>query len=176
MLPMNKTLTATVSFVKNIFRFHFTEDGTKVTSCPMGYVPDKTTYYPKTGMCRALFAKECCEGCPHKNECKGKPQKKNYAVHVSANMVARAKYIPNLSTKEYLQLTRKRNGIEGIMSVLRRKYRVDDIPTFEYLRSRQFSLFKIGAYNYKKLMNYNKRLRKKRKETGTQGTNDRRKT
>ena len=44
--------------------FTFTEDGRQVTGCPMGNVPVKTTFYPKTGMCRALFARECCEKCP----------------------------------------------------------------------------------------------------------------
>lgn len=139
--------------------FQFSEDGSKVISCPMGYAPEKMTYYPKTGMCRALFAKDCCENCPHKSECKGKPQKQNYAVHVSVNMSIRAQYIQKLSTEEYLQLTRKRNAIEGIMSVLRRKYHIDDIPVFGYLRTRQFFLFKIGAYNFNKLMKHNKRLR-----------------
>jgi len=80
--------------------FQFFEDGSKVISCPMGYALEKTTYYPGTGMCRALFAKECCENCSYKNECKGKPQKKNYAVHVSANMAERAQYIQKLSTEE----------------------------------------------------------------------------
>lgn len=66
--------------------FRFSEDGTKVTMCPMGHTPLKTTHYPRTGMCRALFAKECCGHCPHREECRCKPQKKNFAVHVSANM------------------------------------------------------------------------------------------
>ena len=156
------TTALTGKTVDEIFAgFQFSEDGSKLISCPMGYAPEKTTYYPKTGMCRALFAKECCENCPHKNECKGKPQKKNYAVHVSVNMAERAQYIQKLSTEEYIQLTRKRNAIEGIMSVLRRKYRIDDIPVFGYLRTRQFFLLKIGAYNFNKLVKHNKRLRAK---------------
>lgn len=154
------TTALTGKVVAELFAgFHFSEDGTKVLNCPMGYEPVKTTHYPKTGMCRALFAKECCESCPHKNECKGKEQRKNYAVHVSANMVVRAQYIKKLSTDEYLQLTRKRNAVEGIMSVLRRRYHIDDIPTFGYLRTRLFFLFKIGAYNFNKLVKHNKRLR-----------------
>lgn len=118
----------------------------------MGNVPVKTTFYPKTGMCRALFARECCEKCPHREECKAREQKKNYAVHVSANMAERAGYLAKLSTGEYRQLTRKRNAIEGIPSVLRRRYHVDNIPVFGYLRSRQFFLFKVGAYNFNKLL------------------------
>lgn len=132
--------------------FRFSEDGKQVMSCPKGNAPDKTTYYPKTGMCRALFKKEHCDNCPHKEECKSKPQKKNYAVHVSANMMERVKYLEKLSTDEYIQLTRKRNAIEGIPSVLRRRYHVDDIPVLGYLRSRQFFWFKIGAYNFNKLL------------------------
>lgn len=139
--------------------FTFTEDGSQVTSCPMGHVPVKTTFYPKTGMCRALFARECCEKCPHREECRAREQKKNYAVHVSANMAERARYLAKLSTDEYKQLTRKRNAIEGIPSVLRRRYHVDDIPVFGYLRSRQFFLFKVGAYNFNKLLKHNRRTR-----------------
>lgn len=81
--------------------FTFTEDDRQVTGCPMGNVPVKTTFYPKTGMCRALFARECCEKCPHRGECKAREQKKNYAVHVSANMAERAGYLAKLSTDEY---------------------------------------------------------------------------
>lgn len=132
--------------------FRFSEDGKQVMSCPKGNASDKTTYYPKTGMCRALFKKEHCDNCPHKEECKSKPQKKNYAVHGSANMMERVKYLEKLSTDEYIQLTRKRNAIEGIPSVLRRRYHVDDIPVLGYLRSRQFFWFKIGAYNFNKLL------------------------
>lgn len=141
--------------------FTFAEDGRQVTGCPMGKIPVKSTFYPKTGMCRALFARECCEKCPHREECKAKEQKKNYAVHVSAKMAERARYLSKLSTDEYKQLTRKRNAIEGIPSVLRRRYHVDDIPVFGYLRSRQSFLLKVGAYNFNKLLKHNRRTREK---------------
>ncbi len=140
-------------------KFEFNEEGTKVMSCPMGHTPEKTTFYPKTGMCRVLFKRSCCEQCAHREECKAKEQKKNYAIHVSTNMVERAKYVEKLSTKEYKELARKRNAVEGIPSVLRRRYHVDDIPVFGYLRSRQFFLFKVGAYNFNKLRKYNRRTR-----------------
>ena len=137
--------------------FEFSEDGTQVIRCPMGHAPVKTTHYPKTGMCRALFARECCEGCPHRESCRCKEQKKNYAVHVSSSMVERARYMEKLSMEEYRQLTRMRNAIEGIPSVLRRRYHIDEIPVLGYLRSRQFFLFKIVAYNFNKLRRHNRR-------------------
>lgn len=82
--------------------FTMNDAGTEVIACPMGYSPEKTTYYPQTGMCRTLFKNDCCANCPNKDKCKGKPQRKNYAIHVSANMVKRAKYLAKLSTEEYL--------------------------------------------------------------------------
>jgi len=65
----------------------------KVPNNIQGYAPLKTTYYPKTGMCRILFPISCCENCPNKEACRAKQQKKNYAVHVSSAMAERAKYI-----------------------------------------------------------------------------------
>lgn len=145
--------------------FEISEDGKKVLKCPMGYEPIKTTHYPKTKMNRALFSKSCCENCPHREKCNVKAQKKNYAVHVSKSMVDRARYMDKLNTEEYKQLTRQRNAIEGIPSVLRRKYNIDNIPTFGLLRTRVFFIFKIGAYNFKKLTKYVKRVSPRGKST-----------
>lgn len=74
-------------------------------------------------------------------------------------MASRARYLEKLSTEKYIELTHLRNAIEGIPSVLRRKYRIDEIPVFGKLRSRQFFLFKIGAYNFGKLFRHKHRLR-----------------
>ena len=141
--------------------FKFSEDGKVILSCPMGHSPIKTTHYPKTGMCRSLFPVNCCGNCPNKEACRAKQQKKNFAVHASASMVDRANYAELLSTEEQQKLTKKRNAIEGVPSVLRRKYRVDDMPVFGYLRSKVFFVFKICAYNFNKLRRHNRRTRGK---------------
>ena len=139
--------------------FKLSEDGKEVLSCPCGYNPIKTTYYPKTGMCRALFPIGCCEHCPNKDKCRAKQQRKSYAVHVSSKMKARAEYRKKLSSEEYMSLTRMRNAIEGIPSVFRRRYHVDQIPVRGLLRSRFFFIFKVMAYNFNKLNRYYKRQR-----------------
>lgn len=141
--------------------FELSEDGEEVLKCPAGNKPVKTTHYPKTGMNRAIFSKDCCANCPNRDRCKAKEQRKNFAIHVSGNMVNRAKYRKKLTTEEFKQLTRQRNAVEGIMSVLRRKYHVDDIPVFGLIRSRVFFLFKIGAYNFNKLRSHNRKIREK---------------
>ena len=134
--------------------FELSDDKTEVTRCPMGYTPVKQTYYEKKNLIRAQFGKECCEGCPHRERCKGKPQRKTYAVYVSATMVYRAAQSCRMSSEEYKTLARKRNAIEGVMSVLRRRYRVDEIPVAGHIRSKMFFSLKVGAYNLGKLFRY----------------------
>lgn len=138
-------------------QFTMNEEGTKVIRCPMGHAPIKTTHYPKKDTCRALFSKSCCENCPHKDECKAKPQKTNFAVHLSKRMVHRAQYREKLSTEEYIKLAHMRNAIEGIPSVLRRRYHIDHIPAYGLLRIRTFIQFKTMAYNFVKVRNYRQR-------------------
>ena len=138
--------------------FELSEDESTVVRCPMGHEPVKQTQY-KTGMIRAQFQKDHCEGCPHRDRCKGKPQRKTYAVHVSAKIVYRARQLCRMSAEDYKILSRKRNAVEGVMSVLRRKHRVDEIPVAGHIRSKMFFSFKIGAYNLGKLFRYCQRTR-----------------
>lgn len=90
------------------------KDKKKITSSSLQNPSDPdATYRHKTGMCRVLFPRECCEKCPHREECKVKEQKKNYAVHVSSKMAEQARYQAKLTTDEYilwhLITTRKTN-------------------------------------------------------------------
>ena len=91
--------------------------------------------------------------------CKAKEQKKNFAVTVSQKMADRASCLLKMSTAEYQSLARKRNAVEGIPSVLRRKYHIDDMPTYGKLRSKFFVVCKVLAYNFNKVRAY---LRKQR--------------
>lgn len=160
---VNTTLVTTAIPGKPTDRFFadfiFSEDGREIIKCPMGFSPDKTTYYPKTGMCRALFKQSCCDKCPYKDKCHPKEQKKNYAVHVSKSMAERAAYLRMLGTEAYTKYTHLRNAVEGIPSVLRRKYHVDELPVFGLTRTRMSFALKIGAYNFKKLLKHNRNTR-----------------
>ncbi|MDO4415130.1 MAG: hypothetical protein Q4C20_08620 [Erysipelotrichaceae bacterium] len=59
-----------------------------------------------------------------------------------------------LGTEEYRKLSRQRNAIEGITSVLRRKYHADEIPVFGKMRSKIFFYCKIEAFNAVKLITH----------------------
>jgi hypothetical protein len=57
-----------------------------------------------------------------------------------------------MNESEYIKFANKRAGIEGIPSVLRRRYKIDTMPIRGLLRSKLWVGFKIAAYNFKKLL------------------------
>ena len=138
-------------------RFEMSEDGKSVQKCPAGFIPLKSKYHEKNESCRTVMPKDCCANCRYREYCHAKEQAKSWVVHVSKTKIARAHYIQKLSSDEYKELTKKRNAIEGVMSVLRRRYRVDDIPVFGYIQAKLFFRLKVAAYNFNKLLKYCRR-------------------
>ncbi len=124
----------------------------KVSQCPAGQKPYKTSYYEAYGMYRASFNRKTCEHCPLREQCGAKLQKKSAYVMVSEKMVQRAAYLRKLSSEEYRTLSKKRNGVEGLPSVLRRRYGVDHMPVRGLVRSKIWFSFKIGAINAKRVL------------------------
>lgn len=134
--------------------FVLDEDGTGVLFCPAGNPPIKESYNQMTEQIRVVMEKSACETCPNRERCQTKMQAKTAVVNVSAKKVRRAKQAAEMKTEEYKEFSKKRNAIEGIQSVLRRKYHVDHIPVRGKIRSGLFYGFKIAAYNARKLQNY----------------------
>jgi len=57
-----------------------------------------------------------------------------------------------MGTSEYQELARKRAGIEGIPSILRRRYKIDYLPVRGLIRGKVYLGFKISAINCKILI------------------------
>jgi hypothetical protein len=57
-----------------------------------------------------------------------------------------------MGTSEYQELARKRAGVEGIPSALRRRYKIDHLPVRGVIRSKVYLGFKISAINCKRLI------------------------
>ena len=138
-------------------KFEMSEDGQNVLKCPAGYVPDKVSYSENSGTCRVVMGKDCCKNCPHRNECRAKEQRKGFVVRVSRTKVERAKYMMKFSDEAIQAFAKIRNAVEGIPSVLRRRYRIDEIPVFGYIRMKMFVRLKMAAYNFGKLLRYSRR-------------------
>lgn len=134
--------------------YKLNEEGTEVIVCAEGYTPEENTYYENSGLIRMKMALEKCKNCPKREQCRVSMQKKVAVVTVSKKMVIRAKYLQKLGTEEYKTLTKKRNAVEGVMSVLRRRYRVDEIPVFGKERSKIYFYLKVGAFNVVKLLRH----------------------
>jgi hypothetical protein len=124
----------------------------EIKSCPAGYAPIDCKYDAEKGQYRAHFDKGTCEGCPYRDECPVIMQKRRALVKLSESTIGRAEYTEQLSTEEYKAYARLRNGVEGLPSVLRRRYRVDEMPVRGLLRSKLWFGFKIGAINIKRVI------------------------
>lgn len=160
---INLVVTGLVGRLPNEIHADFimSDDGKTVITCPAGNKPIKCKYNPVNGMCRIVMERNACNGCPNREKCKVKLQKKSAVLNVSDKMIQRAKQIKLLKTEDYILLSRTRNGVEAIQSVLRRKYHVDEIPVMEKIRSKLFFGFKIMALNSNKLKRYFQKQRVK---------------
>jgi len=135
--------------------FEINKEEQQVEQCPAGNTPMKQSYNEKTNTYRVIMPKCQCANCPHREECNAKIKKNVAVVTVSVNKVERAKITRKYTNDEiYVELRNDRNGIEGVNSVLRRKYRVDEMPVFGLLRSKLYFGFKVCALNFKKFMKY----------------------
>lgn len=130
--------------------FEYSEDGKTVTKCPGGQEPKSCSYNASTGQCSVSFYKSQCMGCPHYKECHPKTFKRVCRKVVSANAKQRALQQRMRKEEIFQKLSRFRNGVETIPSILRRKYGIDHIPVRGLIRSKFFVGNKIVALNFKK--------------------------
>jgi hypothetical protein len=134
--------------------FDFSPDGKKVLKCAGGQIPATNSYNAKTEQCRITLDKEKCNRCPYKDQCKPKFHKTKTSKVLSWKTTSRAKQLRYMKTSEFMELAKIRNGIESLPSILRRKYRVDEMPVRGSLKTKLFFGFKVAALNYKKLLDY----------------------
>jgi len=134
----------------NADKFEIEEKEHLVKKCPYGHKPINSKF--KEGSYRAHFDKKHCNDCPLRKDCPAVEQKKSYLFKVSEKTLHRCQLITKMGTSEYQELARKRAGIEGIPSVLRRRYKIDYLPVRGEVRSKVYLGFKISAINCKRLI------------------------
>ena len=133
--------------------FEIDDENKQILKCPAGHEPIRQSRNPITETYRIVMEKDCCRNCPNRAECKAKMQAKSAVVTVSTSKVMRARVTNNsaITPEEYTQYRNARNAVEGIPSVLRRTYNVDEMPVYGTLKSKLLFGFKIAAINAKKL-------------------------
>ena len=137
--------------------FVLNDEENEVFTCPGGCQPLNNTHFnEETGQITATFDIKCCKDCPYKDRCKAKLNEKKgiSTIKLTNKQVRRARQARNLSTDEAREYAKMRNGVEGIMSVMRRKYHLDDLQVFGIERSKPLVWISILAYNANKYGKY----------------------
>lgn len=132
--------------------FKFNDSFTRVLSCPMGNEPKSCSC--SQGLLRVSFPRSACEQCPHCRECRAKIHKRTATITISGKSYARANVKRNMNTEEFQNLSRIRNGIETVPSILRNVYNADRMNARGLIRSRFFFGCKVAALNVRKLFSF----------------------
>lgn len=132
-------------------RFKVDEKEKIVLECANEKESVKSKFNEDTNTYTAKFAKGDCLNCSYRESCRIKEQVKYNSVSFSEQQYATAKLREKMKTKEYIKLTNQRAGVEGIPSVFRRTYNVDNMPIRGLVRAKIWFGFKIAASNIKKL-------------------------
>jgi hypothetical protein len=125
-----------------------------IESCPAGEKPTDNNYRATTDCHSSHFNKSICMECPNRRRCGVIFQKKRAIIRITGNQIKRASYLKRMSEPEYKRIANLRNAVEGIPSLMRRKYRIDEMPVRGYLRSKCWFFLKAGAINVKRVLAY----------------------
>ena len=141
--------------------FKFDEHRSTITECPAG----KTHFHvsvPSIGVFRLRFPDKCCKDCKNKRECGAVFTGKTDNSGSSYVTISEAKYAAALCVRmreglegpDILGYLNKRNAIEGINSVLRRKYNIDNRHAGGIKFARYIYYGAVTCYNINKYFSY----------------------
>lgn len=128
-----------------------------IVACPGGFAPVSASRDREKKLFNAKFSKEDCASCPLKDSCIVKEQKRFNAVTITDKKLIADRYRSLLGTARHQALADFRAGVEGVPSVLRRVYHIDDLPVRGLVRTRVWDHLKVIAYNFKSYYSYCKR-------------------
>ena len=136
-------------------KFLLDESGRQISSCPAGNVPKSGSYIKQSDSIRISFHRHQCEGCPYQSQCNPNIKKKTASLLIPLNSRRRILESAELMDEETRTLiSRIRNGVETVPSVLRNKYAVDKMPVRGKLKTKLFFGFKVATLNFSKLMRF----------------------
>ena len=100
---------------------------------------------------------DACKGCPRYEECHPRENKTTAVLKLTKKQIIRAVEARNRGTELFSAESRYRNGVETIPSILRRRYRVDEMPVRGLSRTRFRFGIAIGGLNFMKLWSFIKK-------------------
>lgn len=129
----------------------------KITKCPQGYEPTLSTFDPVKKIYTAKFYKEHCQACPLLAHCQVKEQKKAYHISFTENKRRTDETRAKIGTERHRELSNFRAGVEGVPSVLKRAYQLENLPVRGRVRPKIWIYASIIAQNFKRCTNYLKK-------------------
>lgn len=141
--------------------FEIDEGKHTVLRCPQGKVPIHQQF--KKRIYKAYFSKEDCQACPYRSECPVSEQERRYMLKVAETQYHTSKVRKAMKTDEYRKRAMKRAGVEGLPSVLRRKYQMDHLPVRGLVRVKTWFGFKIEAINVLRYVKRDERHRRRQR-------------
>ena len=110
----------------NLTEFKIDEESHEVLECPNGCEPVENSYKENTKIISAKFDKSKCETCLFKDKCIAyKNGKKTSSLKTTVEKYNNAKQREKQKDENYQELSNLRAGVEGIPSLLRRRYHID---------------------------------------------------
>lgn len=100
--------------------FAIDETTREVQRCPAGNTPSHTGYSEKRDEGYALFERATCEGCPNFGRCLVYKHNKHYRLKYSNKTLRLETRRREQETPAFKERYRKRAGVEGLMSALKR--------------------------------------------------------
>jgi hypothetical protein len=122
--------------------------------CPGLKEPVTASYDQAKEIYRAKFEKADCAACPLINSCPVKEQVRYYDLSFTEKKLQVDICRSRMGTAEYREMADFRAGVEGVPSILRRRYHIDNIPVRGLLRRGAWIHSKIMACNFHSFFTY----------------------
>jgi len=139
-------------------KFTLDKAGSAISSCPAGNSPKSSSYIKQSYSIRFSFNRNQCEVCSYREQCNPKLNLRTSVMLIplkSRRRVLESAY--GLDKEARTFITRIRNGIETVPSIIRNKYRADKMPVRGKLKTKLFFGFKVVALNFSKLIRFTKK-------------------
>ena len=133
------------------------DENQQITECPAGHTAEHSKYDVEKKVYTAKFSKAICASCPFLDQCPIQQQKKFNTVRFTENKLQTDIVRSQMNSDRHYLLSNFRAGVEGIVSALRRGFKIDDIPIRGLVRSKIWIHSKILAYNFRTVTKYRAR-------------------
>ena len=105
-----------------VLEFEIDEDTNEVHRCPAGHTPRVAHFNAESGEGFALFPSAVCEACPSLESCPVSTYRRDHRMKYSEKTQRLDRRRRAQERPEFKERYRKRAGVEGVMSALKRGY------------------------------------------------------